>query len=87
MFKISFTREAWDDYIYWQLEDKKTLKKINQLIKDMSRNPFTGIGKVEQMKGDLSGYWSRRIDDKNRILYSVNDDTILIFQCKKHYRD
>jgi len=79
--------EAWKEYIYWQTQDKKTLKRINQLIKDIDRHPFNGIGKPEPLKGDKSGYWSRRIDDYNRIVYKIENDQIIIVQCGKHYKD
>lgn len=77
---------AWEDYLYWQSEDKKTLKRINQLIRDTERNPFNGIGKPEPLKGDLTGFWSRRIDDKNRLVYRVNGDLLEILSCKGHYK-
>ena len=83
----SWTNDAWEDYLYWQRQDKKTLKRINLLIQDIDRNGYTGIGKPEPLKGDLSGYWSRRIDDSNRIVYKVEDETIKIVQCGSHYRD
>lgn len=76
---------AWEDYLYWQSQDKKTLKKINQLLKDIVRNPFDGIGKPEPLKGNLTGFWSRRIDEEHRLVYTVEDDKILIFACKGHY--
>lgn len=76
---------AWDDYIYWQSQDKKTLKKINTLIKDIQRNTFEGIGKPEPLKESLSGFWSRRIDDTNRIVYFEKEGTIYIVACKGHY--
>ncbi len=76
---------AWEEYLYWQNQDKKTLKKINALIKDIERNPFEGIGKPEPLKHDLSGWWSRRIDDTNRIVYRIRDDKLEIVQCKTHY--
>ena len=76
---------AWDDYIYWQSLDKKTLKKINTLIKDIQRNTFEGIGKPEPLKESLSGFWSRRIDDTNRIVYFEKEGTIYIVACKGHY--
>ena len=79
--------DAWDDYLYWQTQDKKTLKRINQLLKDIDRNPFDGIGKPEALTGDLSGFWSRRIDDKNRIVYKIENKQIIIVQCGSHYRD
>ena len=78
--------EAWEDYLYWQTQDKKTLKRINLLIQDIERNPFEGIGKPEPIKYDLSGYWSRRIDDSNRIVYKVNGDALEILQCRTHYK-
>ena len=78
--------EAWEDYLYWQLQDKKTLKKINSLIQDIERQPFEGIGKPEPLKYDLSGYWSRRIDETNRIVYKVDNDVIEISQCRTHYK-
>lgn len=84
---ISFKPDAWAEYLYWQTQDKKTLKRINVLLKDISRNPFDGIGKPEALKGDFSGYWSRRIDDTNRLVYRVKDEQIEIYQCKGHYDD
>ena len=85
---LSFTIKGWEDYIYWQTEDKKTLKKINQLIKDIFRNGYEGIGKPEPLKSNLSGYWSREIDHKNRLIYCIlNDGIIEIIQCKGHYSD
>lgn len=86
MHKIWFD-EAWIDYIYWQTQDKKTLKRINNLIKDTERNPFEGIGKPEPLKGDLSGFWSRRIDDTNRFVYRINNDKLEILSCRDHYED
>ncbi len=84
MKKVWF-EEAWDDYTYWQTQDKKTLKRINALIKDIERNHFEGIGKPEPLKGDLSGFWSRRIDDVNRIVYRINNGILEILSCKGHY--
>ena len=81
----SWYDKAWDDYLYWQSQDKKTLKRINQLIRDTERNPFHGLGKPEPLKGDLSGFWSRRIDDTNRLVYRVNHDLLEILSCKRHY--
>ena len=78
-------RQAWDDYLYWQKQDKKTLKRINLLIKDIVRNEFTGIGKPEPLKHNRSSYWSRRIDDTHRIVYAVTDTHIVIFSCRHHY--
>ena len=74
---ILFTETAWEDYCYWQNQDKKTLKKINQLLNDIKRHNFTGIGKPEPLKNELSGFWSRRIDEKNRIVYKIENDIIL----------
>ena len=79
--------EAWEDYLYWQSQDKKTLKRVNMLIKDIERDPFSGIGKPEPLKGDLSGFWSRRIDDANRVVYRVKDGALEIASCKGHYDD
>lgn len=84
MHKIWYDR-AWDDYLYWQSQDKKTLKRINQLIRDAERDPFNGIGKPEPLKGDLSGFWSRRIDEENRLVYRPNNDILEILSCKGHY--
>ena len=84
MNKIWYDR-AWDDYLYWQSQDKKTLKRINQLIRDAERDPFNGIGKPEPLKGDLSGFWSRRIDEGNRLVYRPNNGILEILSCKEHY--
>ena len=85
--KKIWSDKAWDDYLYWQTQDKKTLKKVNQLVKDIERNNFEGIGKPEALKGDLSGFWSRRIDDANRLIYRINGEFIDILSCKGHYED
>lgn len=77
--------EAWEDYLYWQQEDRKTLRRINSLIKDIDRNGYVGIGKPEPLKENLSGWWSRRIDDTNRIVYRIRDNKIEIIQCRTHY--
>lgn len=82
---IQFLADAWDDYLYWQGQDKKTLKRINWLITEASRDPFTGTGKPEPLVGNLSGYWSRRIDQTNRLVYRVTDDALIILQCRLHY--
>jgi toxin YoeB len=82
---ISFHPQAWDDYLHWQLADKAVLKKINNLIRDIQRDPFDGIGKPEQLKQNLSGYWSRRITDEHRIVYLMDGDDIIIAQCRGHY--
>jgi len=79
--------KGWEDYLYWQSQDKKTLKKINELIKDIERNGNKGIGKPEPLKNNLSGWWSRHIDQKNRLIYRINDDHIEILQCGEHYDD
>ena len=84
--KILWEERAWEEYCIWQNEDKKTLKIINMLIKDIQRNAFIGIGKPEVLKGSLSGYWSRRIDGVNRIVYSVDEISIKIIACKGHYK-
>lgn len=83
--KILWHENAWDDYCAWQTEDKKTLKKLNALIKDIQRSPFDGIGKPEPLKENLNGWWSRRIDDTNRIVYKQDGDNIIIAACKGHY--
>ncbi|MDR2546367.1 MAG: Txe/YoeB family addiction module toxin [Lachnospiraceae bacterium] len=83
----SWDDEAWDDYLYWQMQDKKTLKRINYVLKDIDRQPYSGIGKPEPLTGNLSGYWSRKIDDCNRIVYRVKDERVEIIQCGSHYRD
>jgi len=82
---IKFTVNAWEDYCYWQSIDKKIVKKINELIKDIERNPFDGIGKPEALKYDLSGYWSRRIDHEHRLVYQVIEKELLIYSCRYHY--
>lgn len=86
MKKIWFDK-AWEDYLYWQIQDKKLLKKVNELLKDIERNQNQGIGKPEALKGDLSGWWSRRIDDVNRLVYRINGELIEIASCKGHYGD
>ena len=83
--KLVFAEKAWEDYLYWQKTDKKILKRINTLIKDITREPFEGIGKPEPLKHALSGYWSRRINDEHRIVYKVQDDALLIAQLRYHY--
>ena len=84
----SFSDYAWDDYLFWQKENKKTAEKINKLLKDIDRNGYEGIGNPEPLKGNLSGYWSREIDKKNRLIYRISDDKqIKIIQCKEHYSD
>lgn len=83
----SWTEDAWNEFIYWTKQDKKTLKRILTLLNDIDRNQYQGIGKPECLKGSLSEYWSRRIDDKNRIVYKIENDTIKIIQCGSHYGD
>lgn len=83
--KITFSKNSWEDYISWQIEDKKILKRINQLIKDIQRTPFQGIGNPESLKYDLAGFWSRRIDREHRLVYQVFKQEILIYSCKYHY--
>ncbi len=85
MSKIIFSDRAFEEYLYWQTQDRKTLKRINALLKVISRDPYDGIGEPEGMKDNLSGYWSRRIDDANRIVYKVENDNIEVFQCRGHY--
>ena len=82
---LQWTPDGWADYVYWQTEDRKTLRRINKLIKDMLRTPFQGIGKPEPLRYDLSEYWSSRIDDANRIVYTVKGDVLIIVQCRTHY--
>ena len=83
---LAWTDEAWSDYVYWQAQDKKTLKRINLLITDCKRSPFEGIGKPEALKENLSGFWSRRIDDTNRLVYAVNNSHLTIISCRYHYQ-
>ncbi|PIQ29631.1 MAG: Txe/YoeB family addiction module toxin [Bacteroidetes bacterium CG18_big_fil_WC_8_21_14_2_50_41_14] len=83
--RITFSTNSWEDYLSWQKEDKKMLKRINQLIKEIQRNPFHGIGNPEPLKFDLSGFWSRKIDREHRLVYQVFDNEILIYSCKYHY--
>jgi toxin YoeB len=85
--KLLFHDQAWEDYLYWQQTDKQLLKRINMLIREIQREPFSGMGKVEPLKGDLSGYWSRRIDGTHRIVYKVEQGAIVIAQCRGHYND
>ncbi|MEX1191466.1 MAG: Txe/YoeB family addiction module toxin [Brumimicrobium sp.] len=83
--KITWTKTAWNDYLYWQVRDKKKLKRINELIKSTLRDPFNGIGNPEPLKHDLQGYYSRRIDGEHRLVYSFEDDVLLIIACRYHY--
>ena len=83
--QLAWTDEAWGDYVYWQSQDKKTLKRINKLINDTKRSPFEGIGKPEPLKENLSGFWSRRIDETNRLVYAASDTYLTIISCRYHY--
>jgi toxin YoeB len=80
-----FSKNSWEDYIFWQTNDKKMLRKINELIKDIQKTPFEGKGKPEPLKYDLSGFWSRRIDREHRLVYQVEEKKILIYSCRYHY--
>jgi toxin YoeB len=87
MNNLTFSPSAWDEYLYWQMQDKKTLRRINQLLKDITRSSFDGLGKPEPLKY-CDGYWSRRIDNQNRLVYSVSDENdIVIISCRGHYED
>ena len=83
--QLAWTDEALKDYVYWQSQDRKTLKRINKLIDAVKRDPFRGIGKPEALKENLSGFWSRRIDETNRLVYAVTDQYITIISCRYHY--
>lgn len=83
--EIIFSKNAWEDYLSWQQENKKILRKINQLIKEIQRAPFQGIGNPEPLKYDLAGFWSRRIDREHRLVYRITDQTVFIYSCKYHY--
>ena len=87
MSKLTFAEDAWEEYLYWQSQDKKTLKKINQLLKDIQREPFAGEGKPEPLSGNLEGKWSRRINEQDRLVYEVKSDGVTIIQCRGHYSD
>lgn len=82
---LAWTDEAWNDYVYWQTQDRKTIKRINKLIQSTKNTPFEGIGKPEPLKENLSGFWSRRIDDTNRLVYAVDDNYLTIISCRYHY--
>ncbi len=84
---LAWTNEAWKDYVYWQGQDKKTLKRINKLITETQRNPFKGIGKPEPLKENLAGFWSRRIDESNRLVYIIDDTRLTIILCRYLYLD
>lgn len=83
--RLAWDERAWDEYCYWQKQDKKTLRRINELIKSIRRTPYEGIGKPEPLRENLQGWWSRRIDDSNRIVYRVAKDTVIVASCKNHY--
>ena len=83
--ELTFLEDAWKDYLYWQQNDKKTLKRINELIKDIQRTPFEGVGKPEPLKFNMSGLWSRRIDAEHRLVYKIRSETLVIIQCRYHY--
>ncbi len=87
MSKISFTEDGWEDYVYWQNQDKKTLRRINQLLQDVGRNGYDGIGKPEPLRGNLNGFWSRRIDGTNRLVYRISEENIEVVSCRYHYDD
>ena len=87
MKRLQWDFDAWDDYLFWQTQDRKILKRINQHLKDISRSPFEGIGKPEPLKGNLTGFWSRRINEEHRLVYAVEEDPALIFSCRGHYGD
>ena len=86
MFKL-WTDRAWEDYLYWQTQDKKTLRRVNELIRDIERGAYNGIGQPEELRGNLSGHWSRRIDKVNRLIYRIQDGNLVILQCRGHYDD
>ena len=83
--QIAFTNAAWQDYVWWQTQDRKTLRRINLLVEATLREPFTGIGKPEPLRENLTGYWSRRIDESNRLVYAVEDEQIVVIACRYHY--
>ena len=85
--RIIWSDEAWEEYLYWQTQDRKTLRRINRLVKDIERNGYDSIGKPEELKGDLAGFWSVRIDDCNRIVFKIVGNDLEIWQCGSHYRD
>lgn len=85
MRAIRFVPDAWEAYLYWQRQDKKTLRRINALIEEAAREPFAGLGKPEPLRGNLSGYWSRRIDDSHRLVYRATDEELVVIACRFHY--
>ncbi len=82
---IKFSDQAWDDYLFWQVNNKAALKRVNALLRDIQRSPFDGIGKPEPLKHHLAGFWSRRIDDEHRLVYAIQGGSILVAQCRYHY--
>lgn len=82
---LAWTKEAWRDYVYWQGQDKKTLRRINKLLNDIMRSPCEGLGKPEPLRENLAGFWSRRIDEQNRLVYAIDHDKITIISCRYHY--
>ena len=87
MTDITFQEDAWDDYEWWQSQDRRTLRRINALLKAMRRDPRAGQGKPEQLHGDLTGLWSRRIDERNRLVYRITEQAVVVVQCRSHYGD
>jgi toxin YoeB len=87
MPNLSFLPEAWEDYIYWQNQDRKMLSRVNRLLQDICRNAYEGMGKPEPLSGNMSGWWRRRIDDYHRIIYRIEEDSVIIAQCRSHYGD
>lgn len=85
MRNLKFTDEAWGDYLYWQTQDKKTLRRLNKLLEAAAREPSEGVGKPEPLKGNLAGCWSRRIDEQNRLVYRVTTDDLIVLACRHHY--
>ena len=85
MRKLAWEKNGWDDYLYWQSQDRKTLRRINKLIDSVLKTPFEGIGKPEPLKENLSGYWSRRINETDRLVYKVSDNYIVVISCRYHY--
>ncbi|HCA84324.1 MAG TPA: Txe/YoeB family addiction module toxin [Streptomyces sp.] len=83
--KVVFTEQAWADYVYWSETDRRMIKRINRLIEESKRDPFAGIGKPEPLRGDLSGYWSRRIDEEHRLVYRARGDELIVVQARYHY--
>lgn len=85
MMNKLFSDESWNNYLYWQATDKKMIKRINELLKDISKTPFSGVGKPEALKFNLSGYWSRRINSEHRLVYKIENNCIIILSCRYHY--